>query len=202
MPSHLGRRGLPDDGNRLVERRRHESTKRTSRRRPPDPAFGERLAAARRQAGLTQGELALRAGVTLNSIWRYETGRRPDDYDVLTRLGEAVGVSVEFLLRGGGIADHGRVAEEHRTWDAALRPLLASTGLRLAPRGKQTAKLNRAWRQLPEERREEVRTLIRRAAALAAAVEHLLPEPSARAVNRELSAELSARIIDRILAPA
>src|SRR5205814_8311655 len=69
-------------------------------RRPPDPAFGARLGAGRRQAGLTQRELAERAGVTLNSIWRYETGRRPEDYDVLARLGEAVGVSVDFLLRG------------------------------------------------------------------------------------------------------
>lgn len=202
MPCGLRRRELSDDedNNRLVEIRQHKSTKSRIRRRPPDPAFGERLAASRRQAGLTQRELAGRAGVTLNSIWRYEMGRRPDDYDVLARLAEAVGVSVDFLLRGGGAAA-GAVAEEASTWDAALRPLLASTSLslRLAERGKMSARLDRAWRNLAEERKEEVRTLARRAAALAAAVEHLLPEASARAVNRELSAELSATIIDRIL---
>ncbi len=193
--------GLPDDGeyNQLVERRQHKSTKSRSGRRPPDPAFGERLAAARRQAGLTQGELAARAGVTLNSVWRYEMGRRPEDYDVLARLGEAVGVGIDFLLRGGGAAAS-RVAEEPRTWDGTLRPLLAATGLRLAARGKMSARLNRAWRDLGEERKEEVRTLVRRAVALAAAVEHLLPEASARAVNQELSAELSATVMSRILA--
>jgi transcriptional regulator with XRE-family HTH domain len=185
----------------LVEIRQHKSTRRKLARRPPDPAFGERLAAARRQTGLTQRELAGRAGVTLNSIWRYETGRRPDDYDVLARLAEAVAVTVEFLLRGGGTAARG-VAEGGRTWDAALRPLLASTGLRLATRGKTSARIDRAWRELAEERKEEVRTLVRRAVALAAAVEHLLPEASARAVNHELSAELSATVIDRILARA
>jgi transcriptional regulator with XRE-family HTH domain len=186
------------DYNQLVERRQYKSTKIGPARRPPDPAFGERLAAARRQAGLTQGELAARAGVTLNSVWRYETGRRPEDYDVLARLGEAVGVGVDFLLRGGGTAAS-RVAEEPRSWDGALRPLLASSGLRLAAGGKISTRLNRAWRQLGEERKEEVRTLIRRAVALAAAVDHLLPEASARAVNQELSAELSATVTSRIL---
>lgn len=190
--------GQPDC-NHLVERRQRKSTKSTAGRRPPDPAFGERLAAARRQAGLTQRELAARAGVTLNSIWRYETGRRPEDYDVLARLGEAVGVGIDFLLRGGG-ATPGRVAEEHRTWDAALRPLLASSGLRLAARGKVSTRVNRAWRNLDEARKEEVRTLVRRAVALAAAVDHLLPEASARAVNQELSAELTATVTTRILA--
>lgn len=192
--------GMPhdEDYNQLVEYRQRKSTKDKSVRRPPDPAFGERLAAARRQAGFTQSELASRAGVTLNSVWRYETGRRPEDYDVLARLAEAVGASVDFLLRGGGPSSFG-VAEESRAWDAALRPLLASTNLRLAAHGKMGARLNRAWRKLPEVRKEEVRTLVRRAAALAAAVEHLLPEASARAVNKELSAELTATIISRIL---
>ena len=182
----------------MVERRHYRSTRSRTGRRPPDPAFGERLAAARRQAGLTQRELAGRAGVTLNSIWRYEMGRRPEDYDVLGRLGEAVGASADFLLRGGGGAPSARVSEETRGWDAALRPLLASTGLRLG-HAKTSARLNRAWRDLTEARKDEIRTLVRRAAALAAAVEHLLPEASARAVNRELSAELSATVAARIL---
>lgn len=174
------------------------SSKRKSQRRPPDPAFGARLGAARRQAGLTQRELAQRAGVTLNSIWRYETGRRPEDYDVLSRLGEAVGVSVDFLLRGGGAMSAG-VSEQTRAWDAALRPLLASSGLRLSADRKMRARLDRAWRTLAEERKEELRNLVRRAVALAAAVEHILPEASARAVNHEISAELSATIAARIL---
>lgn len=187
-----------EDYNQLVDKSQRKSTNSKTGRRPPDPAFGERLAAARRQAGLTQRDLAGRAGVTLNSIWRYETGRRPENYDVLARLAEAVGASVDFLLRGGGRSAVG-VAEASRTWDAALRPLLASTNLRLAARGKTSAQLNRAWQGLAEDRKDEVRTLVRRAAALAAAVEHLLPEASARAVNKEISAELTATIIDRIL---
>ena len=125
-------------------------------------------------------------------------GRRPEDYDVLARLGEAVGVGVDFLLRGGGAAAS-RVAEEPRTWDGALRPLLTASGLKLAAQGKMSARLNRAWRDLGEERKEEIRTLVRRAMALAAAVEHLLPEASARAVNQELSAEMSATVTRLIL---
>lgn len=185
--------------NQLVDPRQRKSTKRGQARRPPDPAFGERLAGARREAGITQRELAVRAGVTLNSVWRYETGRRPDDYDVLARLAEAVGVGVDFLLRGGATRASG-VAEESRSWDAALRPLLASSGLRLAAAGKAGVRLNRAWARLDEARKEDVRTLVRRAVALAAAVDHLLPAASARAVVRELSAELSATVTSRILA--
>lgn len=128
-------------------------------------------------------------------------GRRPEDYDVLARLGEAVGASVDFLLRGGGAAS-AAVAEQTRAWDAALRPLLASTGLRLAADRKQRTRLDRAWRALAEEHKEDIRTLVRRAVALAAAVEHLLPEASARAVNGEISAELSATIAARILGRA
>ena len=182
----------------MVERRQRKSTNRKIPRRPPDPAFGARLGAARRQAGLTQRELAERAGVTLNSIWRYETGRRPEDYDVLTRLGEAVGATVDFLLRGGGTPT-AAVAEHTRAWDAALRPLFASSGLRLAADRTMRGRLDRAWRTLAEERKEDIRTLVRRAVALSAAVEHILPEASARAVNGEISAELSATIAARIL---
>ena len=145
-----------------------------------------------------QSFLAERAGVTLNSIWRYETGRRPEDYDVLARLGEAVGASVDFLLRGGGPSSQG-VAEQGRAWDAALRPLLASSGLRLATDRKMRTRLDRAWRTLNEERKEDLRNLVRRAVALAAAVQHILPEASARAVNQEISAELSATVAARIL---
>ena len=178
---------------------RKSNRKRT--RRPPDPAFGARLGAARRQAGFTQRELAQRAGVTLNSIWRYETGRRPEDYDVLARLAEAVGVSVDFLLRGGG-APATAVAEHSRAWDAALRPLLASSGLRLAADRKMRARLDRAWRTLAEERREDVRTRVYQAMALSAAVDRLWPEASARAIKRVISAELSATIAARILGRA
>src|SRR5712692_7077924 len=145
LPWTSNARAPSGDCNQLVERRQHKSTNtRPAARRPPDPAFGERLAAARRQAGLTQGELAERAGVTLNSVWRYETGRRPEDYDVLARLAEAVGASVDFLLRGGGPSSQG-VAEQGRAWDAALRPLLASSGLRLATDRKMRTRLDRAW---------------------------------------------------------
>ena len=105
---------------------------------------------------------------------------------------------MDFLLRGGGPSSQG-VAEQGRAWDAALRPLLASSGLRLATDRKMRTRLDRAWRTLNEERKEDLRNLVRRAVALAAAVQHILPEASARAVNQEISAELSATVAARIL---
>ena len=172
----------------------------SKKRRPLDPAFGARLGLARRQAGLTQRELAGRAGVRLNSIWRYEQGRHPENYDVLGRLAEAIEVSFEFLLHGGGPSAHAAgVAEERGTWNAALRSLLASTGLSLAPRGTAKRQLQRAWPTLAEERKEEVRKLVRDMGAIAAFVDRVFPEASARALKRQLSTELSATIADRIL---
>ena len=106
---------------------------------------------------------------------------------------------MDFLLRGGGPSSQG-VAEQGRAWDAALRPLLASSGLRLATDRKMRTRL--AWRTLNEERKEDLRNLVRRAVALAAAVQHILPEASARAVNQEISAELSATVAARILGRA
>lgn len=57
-----------------------------------------RLAAARRRAGLTQRELAARAGLTgTGQLCRYARGRQPNARR-LAALAQALGVSADYLL--------------------------------------------------------------------------------------------------------
>ena len=73
-----------------------------------------RIREARAAKGWTQAELAERAGVTQQSIQRYESGAREPRADALVGIARACGVSVSYLL---GIADEGETARESLTHD-------------------------------------------------------------------------------------
>ncbi len=66
--------------------------------------FGLRLKAARQRAGLTQEELAARAGLDEFSasarMSQYEKGVHVPRYSIAVQLGRAVGVPVEYLYCG------------------------------------------------------------------------------------------------------
>ncbi|WP_459941386.1 helix-turn-helix domain-containing protein, partial [Deferrisoma palaeochoriense] len=62
-------------------------------------AIGERIKAARRRAGISQRELAERAGVSAMAISKYERGLAVPRSGVLIQLARALDVKVEFLLR-------------------------------------------------------------------------------------------------------
>jgi transcriptional regulator with XRE-family HTH domain len=70
--------------------------------------FPERLAALRKQKGLTQGELAKAADLHINQIKRYEKGTNRPASPALKRLAQALGVSADELLFGV----NGRGADE------------------------------------------------------------------------------------------
>ena len=60
---------------------------------------GALLRQARRRAGLTQVELAVRAGVTQSVISAYESGQRQPSIPALARLIEAAGFELTLGLR-------------------------------------------------------------------------------------------------------
>jgi transcriptional regulator with XRE-family HTH domain len=64
-------------------------------------ALGEVLETARRAQGLTQAELAERAGITQAALSRYENDLREPETDTLQRLADALGVTVQFLKHAG-----------------------------------------------------------------------------------------------------
>lgn len=63
--------------------------------------FGDRLRRLRRDANLTQGELALKLEVVPSAVGKYE--RTPKSYpsiDVLLKISDFFNVSTDFLLKG------------------------------------------------------------------------------------------------------
>ena len=62
--------------------------------------LGARIAALRRQAGMNQGELAKKLGISPSTVGMYEQGRREPSAEMLVRLAEAFSVSTDFLLTG------------------------------------------------------------------------------------------------------
>ena len=65
---------------------------------------GERIACLRRNAGLTQGQLAQRLGVSREVIskWEHGKGRLSPNTSMLLRLSALLGTNVETLLNGRG----------------------------------------------------------------------------------------------------
>ena len=65
-------------------------------------AFAENLKEKRAQSGLTQAELAMKAGVTARTIQNYELGtRKPGNMVIVQRIADALGTTTEQLLISG-----------------------------------------------------------------------------------------------------
>lgn len=62
--------------------------------------------------GMSQAELAERAGRKRSAIGNYESGAREPDYDTLTALADALGVTAAALLGGEARAD----GDEDELW--------------------------------------------------------------------------------------
>lgn len=62
--------------------------------------IGQRIKAARKRLGLTQNALAVRMGVTSETIHRLEKSANAPNSDTLIALSDALGVSVDWLLKG------------------------------------------------------------------------------------------------------
>lgn len=62
--------------------------------------LGHRIAALRRDAGLSQAELARKLRVSPSAIGMYEQGRREPGAEILIAMAEVFHVSVDFLLTG------------------------------------------------------------------------------------------------------
>jgi transcriptional regulator with XRE-family HTH domain len=63
------------------------------------PIFGRRVTRIREERGLTQQELAKKAGTSYQTIWRIEAGKHvePGIY-IARRIARALGVSLDFLV--------------------------------------------------------------------------------------------------------
>lgn len=62
--------------------------------------IGKRIAELRKEAGLTQVQLAEKSGVGFSHIARIEMGRYSVGVDTLEKIGDALGVRLDFVKSG------------------------------------------------------------------------------------------------------
>ena len=110
-----------------------------------------------------QKEFASRLGISREQLSRIESGVQVPGTETLRRLARVTNVPIDFILLGN-LPSGARPAAvgASSSWEAALDPLLAGTMLSL-PRAAVSSgrKVDRAWQQLSEERREEIRNFVR-----------------------------------------
>ena len=91
--------------------------------------LGERIAALRRRAGLSQAELAQRLQISASAMGMYEQGRREPSVDTLVAMAKELQVSMDFLLTGKI-----RTAQEDEAMAQMLLGSIASAEKRLSHR--------------------------------------------------------------------
>ena len=62
--------------------------------------MGPRIAALRKETGMSQAELAERLKISPSAIGMYEQGRREPSAQILVAMAEIFGVSTDYLLTG------------------------------------------------------------------------------------------------------
>lgn len=65
--------------------------------------FKDKLKEKRLEAGLTQAELAAKAGTTARTIQNYELGKsKPSNMEIAQRIADILGTTTDYLLGGSG----------------------------------------------------------------------------------------------------
>ena len=62
--------------------------------------IGQRIAALRKNVGMSQAELARALGVSPSAVGMYEQGRREPSAQMLVSLAQILGVTTDYLLTG------------------------------------------------------------------------------------------------------
>jgi len=62
--------------------------------------FAERVKKARVRLGMTQKQLAVRAGLAMALVWRWERGRHGGRQRSVERVGDVLGVPPAYLVAG------------------------------------------------------------------------------------------------------
>ena len=94
--------------------------------------MGARIAALRREAGMSQAQLAQALQISPSAVGMYEQGRREPSADTLVALSEIFGVTTDYLLTGKPIA-----LPDQRAVTRLMRSSLESAQSALSSRREQ-----------------------------------------------------------------
>ena len=94
--------------------------------------LGQRIALLRRQAGMSQAELASRMGVSASAVGMYEQGRREPSVEGLIALSDILQVSTDYLLTGKPT-----LPSDRQVVDRVLRASIESAQIMLGSRSRQ-----------------------------------------------------------------
>lgn len=78
----------------------------------PQKTLGEKLKSARKEAGLTQEQLAVKLMVSRQAITKWEADKGMPDIENLKSLSQLLGVSIDYLLDNGEHLDLSVIREE------------------------------------------------------------------------------------------
>ena len=67
----------------------------------PEKTLGKKLKSARKEAGLTQEQLAVKLMVSRQAITKWEADKGMPDIENLKSLSQLLGVSIDYLLDNG-----------------------------------------------------------------------------------------------------
>ena len=97
--------------------------------------FAARLRELRTSRGMTQAELAQQAQVTVSYIWKLESAGAAPGIDLIQRLAEALGTSVQDLLPGEPPADTEAMLQDRarQLFDALMAQADRETLIMLCP---------------------------------------------------------------------
>lgn len=91
--------------------------------------LGQRIAALRRQADMSQAELARRLQISASAVGMYEQDRRTPSPELLAGMAQVFGVTTDFLITG-----RVETEAEGRAVSALLLDRIAAADSRLAQR--------------------------------------------------------------------
>lgn len=95
-----------------------------------DDNFHTRLMATRAEKGMSQAELADKAGIAPAQLSRYESGRNKPRGEIVARLARALEVSMQWLCTGDIPFDEGRGPQLTFSLPDTLHQLVAAEALR------------------------------------------------------------------------
>ncbi|MCE8510301.1 helix-turn-helix transcriptional regulator [Ruegeria pomeroyi] len=119
---------------------------------PEAATFGDRLAAAREAADMTQAQLARRLGVKKSTISGWENDLSEPRANRLSMLAGLLNVSIVWLITGEGQGGEALTETDETARDmAALLTELRSLRADLQASGQRAARLEKQLRQIMEQ---------------------------------------------------